>query len=686
MSHALRVLKDGGLLILETPNPENLAVATNNFYLDPTHVRPLPPGLLSFLTEFEGFRRTKVLRLQEPKDLRKDDPSLLDVLSGASPDYAVIAQKDGPAAFLADFDQAFSAEYGISSQELADRHSNAIRLFKEGTQHQLNVLSDNSLRLQEELTRTFGSLVDEIHRSEVAANEAKESARAAANMAVIAQQDASRASIELQLHYQSLVQQAKAESQQTRKQIADFQSTLLHYQSPAIITEQRINALLNSGSWRITAPLRWASTQWTLLRQHGATARLQALVKRLLPHAPEADETPGDIGDTQAVTLAPTVYETIRYPVKDIQVALQDPALQSLPRPTHLEDFIESSLLAARHVEHEPIRSLKQLREENTTVSFVLVVDQGNPDDIERSIQSCLRQTAPSWEVVFLVSPHTSAAVDRWLDGDWRFRRHASPNENLSIQLIDAAACSTCEFVGLLQEGDAVDDDLVRLIGNHTRKDPIVDIVYSDELQHYADRPSHPLAIRKPDWSPVNQRSVNMLGRFCAIRKSIVLQLPRWETTSLAAAEYGMLTEASCRARKIVHICEILYQRSPRNVQRPGGFFDADTLKQVRTGMQSLLSRERPRHVAVANLRNHSINIIPPIPAETEVTLVILTGLRRREIPGRGNLLLVENCVQSIIEKTSFRNFKLIVVDDGDLPDSLAQYLRAHGQTSVSYS
>ena len=444
--------------------------------------------------------------------------------------------------------------------------------------------------------------------------------------------------------------------------------------------------MLNSASWRITAPLRWASTQWTLLRQHGATARLQALGKRLLARAPEADETPGDIGDAKAVTLAPTVCETIRYPVKDIQVALQDPALQSLPRPTHLEDLIESSLLATRQIEHEPIRSLKQLREENTTISFVLVVDQGNPDDIERSIQSCLRQTAPSWEVVFLVSPHTSAAVDRWLDGDWRFRRHASPNENLSIQLIDAAACSTCEFVGLLQEGDAVDDDLVRLIGNHTRKDPIVDIVYSDELQHYADRPSHPLAIRKPDWSPVNQRSVNMLGRFCAIRKSIVLQLPRWETTSLAAAEYGMLTEASCRARKIVHICEILYQRSPRNVQRPGGFFDADTLKQVRTGMQSLLSRERPRHVAVANLRNHSINIIPPIPAETEVTLVILTGLRRREIPGRGNLLLVENCVQSIIEKTSFRNFKLIVVDDGDLPDSLAQYLRAHGQTSVSYS
>ncbi|EGR2520268.1 class I SAM-dependent methyltransferase, partial [Vibrio cholerae] len=63
VSEALRVLKPGGLLIMETPNPENILVSTRNFYLDPTHVRPIPPLLLSFVTEFSGFGRVKVLRL-----------------------------------------------------------------------------------------------------------------------------------------------------------------------------------------------------------------------------------------------------------------------------------------------------------------------------------------------------------------------------------------------------------------------------------------------------------------------------------------------------------------------------------------------------------------------------------------------------------------------------------------------
>ena len=101
IQEALRVLKPAGLLILETPNPENLQVGSCNFYLDPTHNRPLPPQLLSFLAEYQGFARVKVLRLQEDKTIvEKTRVSLREVLTGASPDYAVVAQKAADASLL----------------------------------------------------------------------------------------------------------------------------------------------------------------------------------------------------------------------------------------------------------------------------------------------------------------------------------------------------------------------------------------------------------------------------------------------------------------------------------------------------------------------------------------------------------------------------------------------------------
>ena len=51
------------MLALETPNPECLAIFATHFYLDPTHQRPVPPGLLVFYLEEFGFGRIEVHRL-----------------------------------------------------------------------------------------------------------------------------------------------------------------------------------------------------------------------------------------------------------------------------------------------------------------------------------------------------------------------------------------------------------------------------------------------------------------------------------------------------------------------------------------------------------------------------------------------------------------------------------------------
>lgn len=123
VSEANRVLKPGGLLILETPNAENLIVGTQNFYLDPTHERPIPHMLLEFLVKFSGFQRSKLMRLQEnPRLLESSSPTLMEVLGGASPDYAIVAQKGSEQADLHAFDPVFEGHYGLSLAELAQRY------------------------------------------------------------------------------------------------------------------------------------------------------------------------------------------------------------------------------------------------------------------------------------------------------------------------------------------------------------------------------------------------------------------------------------------------------------------------------------------------------------------------------------------------------------------------------------
>jgi SAM-dependent methyltransferase len=63
LAEARRVLLPGGLLMLETPNAENMLTATQNFRTDPTHRFVLPPLLLSFAVENSGFTDLNPLRL-----------------------------------------------------------------------------------------------------------------------------------------------------------------------------------------------------------------------------------------------------------------------------------------------------------------------------------------------------------------------------------------------------------------------------------------------------------------------------------------------------------------------------------------------------------------------------------------------------------------------------------------------
>lgn len=99
VDQALRVLKPGGLLILETPNPANLWVGTYTFHLDPTHLKPLPSPMLRFFVEGRGFCDVNIRDLhpypeavQFPDDQGGIASRFNNYLYGPQ-DYAIIGRK-----------------------------------------------------------------------------------------------------------------------------------------------------------------------------------------------------------------------------------------------------------------------------------------------------------------------------------------------------------------------------------------------------------------------------------------------------------------------------------------------------------------------------------------------------------------------------------------------------------------
>lgn len=94
---AARVLQTGGLVIFETPNPENILVGSCNFYYDPTHRNPLPPLTIEYIAQSYGFSRVQILKLNPSEhNIIADNSELAQRFNEyfyGSMDYAVIGFK-----------------------------------------------------------------------------------------------------------------------------------------------------------------------------------------------------------------------------------------------------------------------------------------------------------------------------------------------------------------------------------------------------------------------------------------------------------------------------------------------------------------------------------------------------------------------------------------------------------------
>lgn len=99
----------GGVLIFETPNPTNLSMYLNGYYMDPTHHNPVHPKTLEYLLKKAGFKEIDIIYTEQSKiDYRlpvlnasgvenlkefNDGINLLSDVFFGSQDYAVIARK-----------------------------------------------------------------------------------------------------------------------------------------------------------------------------------------------------------------------------------------------------------------------------------------------------------------------------------------------------------------------------------------------------------------------------------------------------------------------------------------------------------------------------------------------------------------------------------------------------------------
>ncbi|MEZ5701540.1 MAG: hypothetical protein R3E42_05545 [Burkholderiaceae bacterium] len=319
--------------------------------------------------------------------------------------------------------------------------------------------------------------------------------------------------------------------------------------------------------------------------------------------------------------------------------ALNDPTLATLARPASLETLL-SRKSSSRQEELDPVVALDQMRRSAASVCFVISVNQNQRDALSGSIQSILRQTDPSWEIILCHESGSNSLVSEWLDIDWRIRAMSCNGSTSSAKrLIDASKVSTSDFLGLVEVGDTIDDDLVRRVSGMVSENEHLGLIYTDEAGISIDGEiCNP--VFKPDWSPEHQNSVNMVGRFLAVRKGYLLNMEFQPTESEEADEYLLIAKLITHCTNIGHIDDAMYIRGRSADGANCGRFSETAIEASRSGLQDHLRNIDPKVVVVAHKALGTLEVQWEIPTNTPVTLLILTAMQERNVPGRGNIYL----------------------------------------------
>lgn len=282
---------------------------------------------------------------------------------------------------------------------------------------------------------------------------------------------------------------------------------------------------------------------------------------------------------------------------------------------------------------------------EGPEISVVILGGEPGPSglaNLERTVHSLQQQSYPRWEARIDAD---QAAIQTALGALSDLRIHPYQFSTQSNALLNVAVRGASgEWLIFLRTGDTLspgffESAIAVILGN-----PETDLIYWDEDQIAADGHSSSPWF-KPDWSPELLLSVNYL-RHGLLRT--VIGLDALETGFVSMDDF--IFRAVEAANHIVHIPQLLIHTSNPSTRQDGPTQDLEWLSSVRAHLERM-GITGPE----ALIDKGAIHVAWPVD-KRRVSVII---------PTRNNLAVIKRCLESILSKTNYPDYEVILLDTG---------------------
>ncbi len=297
-------------------------------------------------------------------------------------------------------------------------------------------------------------------------------------------------------------------------------------------------------------------------------------------------------------------------------------------------------------------------------ISFIVPTYNVSRDLLSKCLDSLLEQTYQNFEICIAddnsPNPETRETIEEYKKKSDKIHVvYRKKNGMISEASNSAIKISRGEFIVLVDNDDVVEKEALYYIVEVLNKDKDIDMIYTDEDKiDFRGRYMEPHF--KPDYSPDTLMGVNYICHLCCLRKSIVEELGGFRKKYDGAQDYDLFLRFTEKTKKIYHIEKVLYHWRQTTTSTAGGLDNksyaytagANALKDAlkRRGLKGEVM-PNPRvstYLVKYGNSNELISIIIPIKDAADVT---------------------RRCIDSIYNKSTYRNFEIILIDNNSSQD-----------------
>ena len=314
-----------------------------------------------------------------------------------------------------------------------------------------------------------------------------------------------------------------------------------------------------------------------------------------------------------------------------------------------------------------------------TAPYFSIVTPVFNPpiNAFRDCADSVVQQICPDWEWILVDDGSSDPEVIKMLKVIEKnpqvtvIRREK--NGGIVAASNDGINVATGQFIALLDHDDQLTADALDAVQKVLAENNDVDYVYSDEDKvnedgQFFDR------FRKPRFSPERLRGQNYCCHFSVLRTSLVKQIGGFREGFDGSQDYDLFLRITEQARAIAHIPKVLYHW--RSVQGSAAL-DADAKPYALVAAQKAVQEHLERvgiNGVVGTTPEFYLKTTRTLTKHPRISIIIPTCGSEKRVWGR-EMVLVETAVASIVQRSTYTDYEIIVVFDSHTPPEILTQL-----------